>query len=75
MDAPHSPINISIPLTYDMFFDDKPKEIIEYLRGIGRHKLVELALYTIKLRIKSEIWKSWAKILIGRRFRQYPQKV
>lgn len=29
----------------------------------------------IKLRIKSEIWKSWAKILIGRRFRQYPQKV
>lgn len=31
--------------------------------------------YLIKLRIKSEIWKSWAKILIGRRFRQYPQKV
>lgn len=30
---------------------------------------------SIKLRIKSEIWKSWAKILIGRRFRQYPQKV
>lgn len=29
----------------------------------------------VKLRIKSEIWKSWAKILIGRRFRQYPQKV
>jgi hypothetical protein len=45
MDAPHSPINISIPLTYDMFFDDTPKDIIEYLRGIGRHKLVELALY------------------------------
>ncbi len=34
-------------MTYDMFFDDKPKEIIEYLRGIGRHKLVELALYII----------------------------
>ena len=32
-------------------------------------------LYHVKLRIKSEIWKSWAKILIGRRFRQYPQKV
>lgn len=32
-------------------------------------------LINIKLRIKSEIWKSWAKILIGRRFRQYPQKV
>ncbi len=47
MDAPHSPINISIPLTYDMFFDDTPKDIIEYLRGIGRHKLVELALYII----------------------------
>lgn len=31
-------------------------------------------IYGIKLRIKSEIWKSWAKILIGRRFRQYPQK-
>jgi len=28
-----------------MFFDDTPKDIIEYLRGIGRHKLVELALY------------------------------
>lgn len=32
-------------MTYDMFFDDTPKDIIEYLRGIGRHKLVELALY------------------------------
>lgn len=35
----------------------------------------DMHLYYIKLRIKSEIWKSWAKILIGRRFRQYPQKV
>lgn len=34
-----------------------------------------ISLNEIKLRIKSEIWKSWAKILIGRRFRQYPQKV
>lgn len=34
-----------------------------------------MCFYDIKLRIKSEIWKSWAKILIGRRFRQYPQKV
>ncbi len=34
-------------MTYDMFFDDTPKDIIEYLRGIGRHKLVELALYII----------------------------
>ncbi len=31
-------------MTYDMLFDDKPKDIIEYLRGINRHKLVELAL-------------------------------
>lgn len=35
----------------------------------------KMLLTMIKLRIKSEIWKSWAKILIGRRFRQYPQKV
>lgn len=36
---------------------------------------LRMEIEQIKLRIKSEIWKSWAKILIGRRFRQYPQKV
>ena len=47
MDIQHSPINIAIPLTYDMFFDDKPKGIIEYLTGINRYKLVKLALCII----------------------------
>ena len=47
MDIQHSPINIAIPLTYDMFFDDKPKGIIEYLTGINRYKLVKLALRII----------------------------
>lgn len=43
--------------------------------SIQRYNKQTKEFITIKLRIKSEIWKSWAKILIGRRFRQYPQKV
>lgn len=38
-------INIAIPLTYDMFFDDESKNIGDYLIGIDRRRLVELALY------------------------------
>ena len=53
--------------------------MIFYLRGKGTTFQLRNQdfpyIYAIKLRIKSEIWKSWAKILIGRRFRQYPQKV
>lgn len=49
----------------------------KYIKKWQKHRQLScfFNLYVIKLRIKSEIWKSWAKILIGRRFRQYPQKV
>lgn len=49
----------------------------KYIKKWQKHRQLScfFNLFGIKLRIKSEIWKSWAKILIGRRFRQYPQKV